>query len=481
MRGAFLALLILGAAPQAWAAKPAPAQESLTATRAPRALGSPAVVIPRQNCGTHWTGWVNVPGADVNPCPKGCERGRRLQLDEHKTGDATQYQANYECYLPRLEVRQRALKPRAAGAPPRQNCGTHWTGWQSRPDSEANPCPANCERGELRLVNRNRSGDKLVYDLNYRCYLKEAETTQASQSNSQNAPTSSTPGAPSSTQQSAPPQTSAPKATARVDLRSVASANFGNGGSISASGERVGIGLYTTLDASSRYYLHLNPDAGGHYRVRATVSNIQGATTLTLESAEGTANCPLARMPGYNNFQTCDLVFDLPSPHEVTVTARKAADAVAQVTLAKLEVARESATGAALAAGQLVLAGPQQAAFDNLAAAKVNATASPVKNGAHVELSDSSVLAINLLGAPAGSYRFRAMIGNTSAAGHFSIAGGGQQAGCDIPATPGYQNAVPCDLVVSVTTAGSNLGVVLRKQAGGAPAATVDTVFVYQE
>lgn len=27
------------------------------------------------NCGTAWTGWVGVPNPDVNPCPKGCERG----------------------------------------------------------------------------------------------------------------------------------------------------------------------------------------------------------------------------------------------------------------------------------------------------------------------------------------------------------------------------------------------------------------------
>lgn len=30
---------------------------------------------PGHNCGTAWTGWVGVPNPDVNPCPKGCERG----------------------------------------------------------------------------------------------------------------------------------------------------------------------------------------------------------------------------------------------------------------------------------------------------------------------------------------------------------------------------------------------------------------------
>ena len=175
MRGALLAILIFGAAPPAWAAKPAPAQESLQATRLARPVQGAAIVVPRDSCGTHWTGWVKEIGADVNPCPKGCERGKRLRLDEHKNSGVTEYQANYECYLPRLEVPQPALKPRAAGAPPRQNCGTMWTGWQSGPKSAANPCPANCERGELRAVNRSLSNGKLAYDMNYQCYVKNRE------------------------------------------------------------------------------------------------------------------------------------------------------------------------------------------------------------------------------------------------------------------------------------------------------------------
>ena len=176
MRGALLAILIFGAAPPAWAAKPAPAQESLQATRLARPVQGAAIVVPRDSCGTHWTGWVKEIGADVNPCPKGCERGKRLRLDEHKNSGVTEYQANYECYLPRLEVPQPALKPRAAGAPPRQNCGTMWTGWQSDSKSAVNPCPANCERGELRLVNRSLTNGKPLYDMNYRCYFKEPET-----------------------------------------------------------------------------------------------------------------------------------------------------------------------------------------------------------------------------------------------------------------------------------------------------------------
>ena len=55
--------------------------------------------------------------------------------------------------------------------PPRTNCGTFWTARQGNPNLAANPCPANCERGELLDVRRGRSGDKLFFELNYRCYL----------------------------------------------------------------------------------------------------------------------------------------------------------------------------------------------------------------------------------------------------------------------------------------------------------------------
>lgn len=172
------------------AAKPSPAaalpnsssrlpqrNESMTVPPRP-ALPGLVVVIPRQSCGTHWTGWVKDPNADVNPCPKGCERGKRLRLDEHKNGKATEYQANYECFLPKLEVPQPALRTRAAGAAPRRDCGTMWTGWQSDPKSAVNPCPANCERGDLRAVNRSLSNGKLVYDMNYRCYFKQPEASK---------------------------------------------------------------------------------------------------------------------------------------------------------------------------------------------------------------------------------------------------------------------------------------------------------------
>jgi len=136
-----------------------------------------SIVLPRENCGTFWTGWVK----DIktaNPCPKGCERGEHLQLNEHKNDKERVYQANYQCYRPKLEIRKPPVAVRPAGAAPRRNCGTMWTGWHDDPYAVANPCPANCVRGELRLVNRSRSGDKLQYDMNYQCYVKEPVAKQ---------------------------------------------------------------------------------------------------------------------------------------------------------------------------------------------------------------------------------------------------------------------------------------------------------------
>jgi hypothetical protein len=107
----------------------------------------------------------------VNPCPANCERGERLGVRESKYADGVQYQANYRCYLPELVVNQPRRVLSEPGAPQRTNCGTFWTGRQSDPSADANPCPANCELGELLGVRRGRSGDKLYYEMNYRCYV----------------------------------------------------------------------------------------------------------------------------------------------------------------------------------------------------------------------------------------------------------------------------------------------------------------------
>lgn len=155
-----------------------PQRTESMATPARPALPRAVVVVPRQSCGTYWTGWLKDPNADANPCPKGCQRGKQLQLNQHKNGDTTEYEANYECYLPELSLSQPASSALVSGAAARKNCGTMWTGWQSDPNSAVNPCPANCERGELRRVNRGLSNGKPVYDMNYRCYVKEAEAAK---------------------------------------------------------------------------------------------------------------------------------------------------------------------------------------------------------------------------------------------------------------------------------------------------------------
>ena len=134
-----------------------------------------AIVIPRENCGTFWTPWGSDPNA--NPCPANCERGERLDLREQKTSDGVRYQANYRCSLPELVVNPPPAASREPGEPPRTNCGTFWTARQSKANAEANPCPANCERGELLDVRRSRSGDKVHYEMNYRCYVAQPKGT----------------------------------------------------------------------------------------------------------------------------------------------------------------------------------------------------------------------------------------------------------------------------------------------------------------
>jgi len=52
----------------------------------------------RKNCGTVWTGWIDDPDSDVNPCPQGCERGERQIVKTYQVGDTTQYDVRYQCY-----------------------------------------------------------------------------------------------------------------------------------------------------------------------------------------------------------------------------------------------------------------------------------------------------------------------------------------------------------------------------------------------
>lgn len=52
----------------------------------------------------------------------------------------------------------------------RQNCGTFWTGWTEDPNTEFNPCPQGCVRGERQVVKTHKQGDILLYDARYQCY-----------------------------------------------------------------------------------------------------------------------------------------------------------------------------------------------------------------------------------------------------------------------------------------------------------------------
>ena len=68
--------------------------------------------------------------------------------------------------------------PQSSRAQPakRVNCGTFWTGWTEDPNTNVNPCPKNCERGERELVNTGKRGGTIVYEARYRCYAAAAST-----------------------------------------------------------------------------------------------------------------------------------------------------------------------------------------------------------------------------------------------------------------------------------------------------------------
>ena len=138
--------------------------------------GPGAIVVPRENCGTHWTAWVDDPDANVNPCPANCERGERQVLNSRRSGYSNQYQARYQCYLPELVVNQPpgAFIQPVTGTAPRINCGTVWTGLMDDPNADVNPCSKGCIRGELQLVKRTNSNGHLQYDMRYQCYQAEA-------------------------------------------------------------------------------------------------------------------------------------------------------------------------------------------------------------------------------------------------------------------------------------------------------------------
>lgn len=178
---------------------------------APDVTGSGTIVIPRKSCGTFWTGYVDDPNVDVNPCPTNCERGERQTLNSRKEGDKLKYQARYQCYLPALTVSKQiaGVTPQTAGSKPRLRCGTFWTGWHNDLNATVNPCPKGCEPGELQLVNRSLSGSTVQYDKRYLCYKIEQSDMQSSSMT------------PSSTAQSAASNTKTPLPVALEDGKPV--------------------------------------------------------------------------------------------------------------------------------------------------------------------------------------------------------------------------------------------------------------------
>jgi hypothetical protein len=60
--------------------------------------------------------------------------------------------------------------------PARANCGTAWTGWTEDPNTDLNPCPKNCERGERQMVKTYKQGDKTLHSARYQCYRGAAGT-----------------------------------------------------------------------------------------------------------------------------------------------------------------------------------------------------------------------------------------------------------------------------------------------------------------
>jgi hypothetical protein len=156
------------------AAAPQDQPASKLSTRTPKVTAPAASIKPvaprpaptRKNWGTVWTGWIDDPDADVNPCQKGLERGEQRQVKTYKSGDTTRYDVNYQCYL-----LVPAPRPAVASATPRKSCGTFWTGRIDDPDADVNPCPKGCEPGEQRSISASLSDVGKQYDVNYQCYV----------------------------------------------------------------------------------------------------------------------------------------------------------------------------------------------------------------------------------------------------------------------------------------------------------------------
>ena len=149
-------------------------QSPAPAPTAPIKPVAPRPAPTRRNCGTVWTGWIDNPDADVNPCQKGCERGEQRQVKTYKSGDTTRYDVNYQCYL-----LVPAPRPAIASATPRKNCGIVWTGWIDDPDADINPCSKGCEPGEQQIVDAHITRGVKQYNVRYQCYVAEAAPKRA--------------------------------------------------------------------------------------------------------------------------------------------------------------------------------------------------------------------------------------------------------------------------------------------------------------
>ena len=91
-----------------------------------------------------------------------------------------------------------------AGHAEQRSCGTHWTGWMKTQDSDKNPCPSQCERGEKLNVRTWGNAPDTQYDFQYQCYFPAP---------TQSAYASSPPGAPATPGPTASAEASANKDT----------------------------------------------------------------------------------------------------------------------------------------------------------------------------------------------------------------------------------------------------------------------------
>ncbi len=83
-----------------------------------RDTANSAAAPARLNCGTFWTGWVDNPNPDKNPCPANCVRGERLQDKQYSQGATAQYDVQYQCYMDEGPTRERGQTSAAVEQPP---------------------------------------------------------------------------------------------------------------------------------------------------------------------------------------------------------------------------------------------------------------------------------------------------------------------------------------------------------------------------